>query len=394
MMMMMDPSMKNSFIQTGDIKIPVSCFSISKKHYIELHKLYYDDASSVKYQSFKKILNKTRELNLDIRPDIVKKFLESQNTYSIHTRQKRYRKFIPMTVYDINTIHQIDLAFFPGLSTANKNYIGILLIIDCFSKKAYYFPIKNTKSRHIGEILKKFYSRFAKKTQIQSDSGVEFMGYTAKVFKDLGMTHKKLTSLNKAAYVERLIRTVRSSINKLFSDRGDSNWIDHIEKIFQNYNNHVHSAIGIKPNEVKEGNSLQVLLNSSVLRKKNYEDEKILPLGAFVRTSIIEKKFHKGSWPVFSGEIFRISRRRLNFRPRQYALSDLNNCKIEGWFTNNDLKKLDYTFLEIHSMIEIEHFVREFKINGINCVEIKYRYYDNSFNSFVRKSLIDKFHVF
>jgi len=391
----MSQLIRKSFIVTEEgFKIPVSCYDIPKTVYIQLHKLYYGEESTVKFQSFKKILHRTRQLGLAIKPNVVKRFLESQNTYSMYTRQKNSRKFIPMSVYGLSNIHQIDLAFFPGLEHANKGYIGILIIIDCLSRKGYYFPIKNKKSSHIGGILRKFYKGFVNRPMIQSDSGTEFKGYTSQVFKKLKMTHKILSSENKASYVERLIRTIRAPLHKLISEHGDSNWAVHMQSVFDNYNNSIHSAIGMCPNDVTSDNSHQVLLNSAVLRKHDYEDEKILKLGSFVRTSIIEKKFHKGSWPVFSGEIFRILKRRLNFRPRQYALSDLNNCLIEGWFTNNDLKLLDYSFLEINCMMEIENIVREFQMNGVRYLEIKHRYYDSSFNSLVRKDLFEKFNVF
>ena len=383
----------SNYIKLENIKIPVSCFRISRQNYIELHKLYHGD-SVVRHQSFKKILKMVRHLKLNIKSSKIKLFLESQNVYSMHMSHRVPKKHNPMNVFEIDSIHQIDLAFMYAQKLNNHGNIGFLVIIDCFSRRGYGFPIKSKKSRHIGKIIRKFYSTFKKKPLIQSDSGGEFQGYTKTVFNDLGMEYKILTSENKASYVERLIRTLRDNIAKLLTENGDGVWDDHLQSIMTNYNNTYHSAICMAPNEVTRLNSHQVVLDSITMRKNDYENENVLPPKAFVRILLIHKTFSKGSWARFSGEVFRISCRRLNFRPRQYSLKDMNNVTIEGWFTSDNLKVLKYTFLEVHCMMEIESVVREFKMGGVVYLELKFRYYGHEFNSIVRKKVFDVFHVF
>ena len=94
----------SNYIKLENIKIPVSCFRMSRGEYIELHKLYHGN-SVVKHQSFKKILKRVRRLKLDINSSKIKLFLESQNVYSMHTSHKVPKKHIPMNVFEIDGIH-------------------------------------------------------------------------------------------------------------------------------------------------------------------------------------------------------------------------------------------------------------------------------------------------
>ena len=55
----------------------------------------------------------------------------------------------------------------------------------------------------------------------------------------------------KASIVERVQRTIRSRIFKLFTAQNDHKWLDALPKIIENYNKTVHRTIKMRPIDVK-----------------------------------------------------------------------------------------------------------------------------------------------
>ena len=149
----------------------------------------------------------------------------------------------------------------------------------------------------------------------------------------------------KASIVERVQRTIRGRLFKLFTANNDNKWVDALPKIIESYNNSVHSTIKMKPNDVKEEHT-NILLKRLYSNKK-YTDtikqekyrKKLFKVNDLVRI-VKEKSFlEKEAVQKWTTEIFKIRKvERRNF-PITYLLTDLNDEDILGSFYYEELRK-------------------------------------------------------
>ena len=149
----------------------------------------------------------------------------------------------------------------------------------------------------------------------------------------------------KASIVERVQRTIRGRLFKLFTANKNNKWVDALPEIIESYNNSVHSTIKMKPNDVKpeHTNTLLKRLYSNkkytdTIRQEKYR-KKLLKVNDLVRIvkerSFLEKEAVQ-KWTI---EIFKIRKvERQNF-PITYLLTDLNDEDILGSFYYEELKK-------------------------------------------------------
>ena len=78
--------------------------------------------------------------------------------------------------------------------------------------------------------------------------------------------------------------------------------------------------------------------------------------------------------PKWSEEIFIINKLK-NTVPWTYLINDLNNKEIKGSFYEKELRKTDQKEFRIEKIIEIKG----------NKLYVKWKGYDNSFNSWINK---------
>ena len=148
----------------------------------------------------------------------------------------------------------------------------------------------------------------------------------------------------KASIVERVQRTIRGRLFKLFTANKNNKWVDALPEIIESYNNSVHSTIQMKPNDVKPEHT-NILLKrlysnkkyTDTIRREKYR-KKLLKVNDLVRIvkerSFLEKEAVQ-KWTI---ELFKIRKvERQNF-PITYLLTDLNDEDILGSFYYEELK--------------------------------------------------------
>ena len=75
------------------------------------------------------------------------------------------------------------------------------------------------------------------------------------------------TQIKKASIVERVQRTIRGRLFKLFTANKNNKWVDVLPEIIESYNNSVHSTIQMKPSDVKPE-------HTNILLKRLYSNKK------------------------------------------------------------------------------------------------------------------------
>ena len=122
----------------------------------------------------------------------------------------------------------------------------------------------------------------------------------------------------KASIVERVQRTIRNKIGRIFTENGNNNWINHIDTIVHTYNNSYHTSIRMRPAEVTEEHYVRI-------RLRLYPGLKVKPakfkVGQKVRIISAREKFSKEYETRWTEEIFRIKAVQ-ETKPVTYLLED------------------------------------------------------------------------
>ena len=141
-------------------------------------------------------------------------------------------------------------------------------------------------------------------------------------------------------------------------------YVDVLDDIVNKYNNTVHRTIKMKPIDVTSDSYAEYNEDSN---KRNPK----FKVGDHVRISKYKNIFAKGYAPNWSEEIFVIKKVK-NTVPWTYVINDLNVEKITGSFYEKEFQKTSQEKFRIEKVL---------KRKG-DKLYVKWKGYDNSFNSF------------
>ena len=149
-------------------------------------------------------------------------------------------------------------------------------------------------------------------------------------------------------------------------------YIDKLDDIVKKYNNIYHTSIKMKPVDVKD--------NTYIDFKKEVNDKnRKFKVDDHVRISKYKNIFAKLYMPNWSEEIFIIKKIK-NTVPWTYVLNDLNGDEVNGTFYENELQKTKQNEFMIEKVI---------KKKG-DKLYVKWKGYDNPFNSWIDKKTLYK----
>ena len=305
-------------------------------------------------------------------------FLQGQDTYSVNKeRRKKFRRN-QIIVTNLRQQFQMDLADLSKYKRENDGVTFLLVVIDCFSRLASVQPLKNKTGPEVAKALQQVFREIGEPDKIQSDKGKEFFNAAVK-----GLMKKKIinlfTSENadiKCAMAERLIRTLKQKIWRLFRSKVSTRYIDKLQDLVYAYNHSVHSAHGMRPVDVKDTNSLKVFnkLYSEMLTSKAPRYK----VGDHVRIAKEKGVFEKGYEYRFQEEIFEVYQVIPQSVPI-YKLKDEKSKKVKGKFYEQELS-LVKGFID--KSFQIDRYIKE---RG-NKVLVRWLGYDKSFDSWINKS--------
>ena len=220
-------------------------------------KVYYDLAG---YGSVAATLEDAKKYNSNITYDDVKRWKE-RNT----ERKTNLRGFNSFIVNKPFVEFQMDLAFFFDLNkeTNDKTYLGILLMIDIFTKYVAVVLIKTNTIPDVLEAVKDCLKKMGGKPEmIYSDNEGAWSTGTLidKYFQAEKIQH--IITRSHAPVAERTIRTIKSMVYQRV-EKTKEKWYNVIGPVVLIYNNKmVHSSVKMTPNEArKPANEVNVRLN-------------------------------------------------------------------------------------------------------------------------------------
>ena len=218
-----------------------------------------------------------------------------------------------------------------------------------------------------------------KPNKIWVDKGSEFYNASFKKWlQDDDIIMYSTNNEGKSVVAERFIRTLKSKIYKYMTSISKNVYIDKLDDIVNEYNNTYHTTIKMKPIDVKDN----TFINTD--KETNDKDLKF-KVGDRVKISKYKNIFAKGYTPNWSEEISVIKKVKNTF-PWTYVINDLNGEEIIGTFYEKELQKTSQEEFRIEKVI---------KRKG-DKMYVKWKGYDNSFNSWIDKKdlikLVNTFH--
>ena len=322
----------------------------------------------------KNIIRSKRKLGLGV---------ENHNKILSEELHKSKRKNYPRRKIIVNHIDEIfaaDLVEMQKFAKLNKGYRYLLTCIDIFSKYSWVIPLKDKRGITIKNALQKIFKE-RKPKFLWTDNGKEF--YNKQVETLLNENNIKLYSTNnseiKSSVVERFNRTFKNMMYKKFTENNNAIFFNILDELVNNYNNKYHSTIKMTPIQgSKKINEKKI--------KNIYNFEKTKKLGKFkigdrVRISLEKNIFEKGYETNWTQEIFVIYDIKYSNVP-YYYLKDLNNEKLQGTFYQEELQKTKQD-----DLYTIEKILKTNK----DKIYVKWRGYDNSFNSWIDKNTVTKY---
>ena len=271
-----------------------------------------------------------------------------------------------------NNIWGVDLADMQLLSEFHKGFRFILCVIDIFSKYTWAVPLKVKKGISIVNAFQKTLKESNRKpNKIWVGKRSEFYNNSFKKWlKDNDIEMYSTNNEGKSVIAETFIRTLKNKIYKYMISISKNVYINKLDEIVKKYNNTYHTSIKMKPVDVKD--------NVYVDFKKEFHDKNPkFKVGDYVRISKYKNIFAKGYVPNWSQEISIIKKIK-NTVPWTYVINDLSGEEIIGTFYENELQKTDQKEFRIEKVL---------KKKG-DKLYVKWKDYDNSFNSWIDKKEI------
>ena len=301
---------------------------------MDLKKFYLNPKFPGSYSGAYKFYQEVKNIHPKVTLKKVNEFLKSQDAYTLHKRTRK-PKFRRTLVFKPRDLWQIDLLDMQKYSKENDGYRYICVIIDCFSRYVWVKPLKNKTGKATVKALALLLMNERPKL-IQADQGTEFFNRDVKrMLEAFGPKLYHTYTDKKAAIVERVQRTLRGRLGRLFTKRGNFKWIDKIDDIVTAYNNTHHSSIKMKPADVDEEHIANIFFNSLPNLKKTIKFSN----GDRVRILIKKNQFAKEFEKSWSEEIFKIKRIQ-NTNPITYLIEDLDGEDIIGGFYTEELQAL------------------------------------------------------
>jgi len=166
----------------------------------------------------------------------IEAYLRNNAVHSRHRRivKKKFprRKIIARFPFEI---FMADLLEYPQYKHVNRNYVFALIIIDCFTKKIWAVPMKRKTSEYTAQAFESVFRDFDQfPIHIVTDRGLEFYNTEVqKIFKNYGINHYSTPTRTKwkASMAERVIRTLKSRLQKYFVKFKTHKWIDVLPQI-------------------------------------------------------------------------------------------------------------------------------------------------------------------
>lgn len=296
-------------------------------------------------EEFRKLVHEEWKKHFDITSTIqnipasssrIRQALETIESYGKHKNYTKRNQTTKNYTHRYNPFEfaQIDLLFPAGAKREdNRGNIGLLVLIDSFSRYVFLVPIKQKSATDTWEafktILKSLREDMFRSTHMRifADQGNEFSIIKQKKNQETYDYEIYHIPNRKPNIVERFNRTAQEWFRRLFTENGNTNWVDNIDTFLKVYNNRKHSTLGVSPQQ-----ALDNPLLANEIEKKTPKITNKYKIGDSVRI-LLKRKPNVKLTSRFSDETYEIK----GIESNMYKLSDGNKYYESELVLSNSL---------------------------------------------------------
>jgi transposase InsO family protein len=272
-----------------------------------LRKIYYDPETGL--QGALSLYQKAKETDPSIKRKDVEAWLKRQEVSQVHAPRKEVKHYYPIKSNYPDHIWQADLLDVSAQAHNNHGVNFLLVAIDIFTRYVWVRQLRNKESKTVVAAFKDILSGERKPEILMSDNGSEFI---SRPWRKLLSDHEIKSSFaevgdhHRMGLVERINKSIRGAITKYMTAYKTKSYIGVLDKLIANYNNTVHSSIGVKP---KDAHNHQDAIKNRI---KDKEDRAALELTTFeigdqVRSLKNKVQFEKGAVPKYSLSVHKVT---------------------------------------------------------------------------------------
>lgn len=318
----------------------------------------------------------------------IKHILSGIESYTLHREFHKQPRNISYTHFKRYQF-QMDLVEVQQLASYNDNVRYLLNVIDTFTRYAFVRPLKNKQANNVLEQFKDILNEAVQKPyMVVLDKGTEF---TNQLFINFCKKENILLinpqSNVHAAYIERFNRTLQNIMYKFMTENETNRYIDVLQSLVESYNKRKHRMIQMTPEQAEFDSSqhLKINLNQAYRQQFKQKQKPKYVIGSFVRIAKQKGKFSRGYQEQTQQEIFRISSIDTRKAIPLYHLETYNGSeKIKGGFYSFELTPVST------DIFRIEKIIRKRKYKGKNQLYVKWKGFDNNYNSWIDEKDIEQ----
>jgi hypothetical protein len=301
---------------------------------------YYQKYNFPAIQKLNQIL---KENGHDIKKKDIENFLLKQKEHEmLKVKQIKKKQLGHITSFTYKQNAQIDIFDLSKYSKANDNYKYLLTFIHVFTRKVFVRPLKK---KNVDDVLINIIDISKDYTPhvITSDSDLTFMSNKIQeLFNEYSIYHDVIIARddNKVlGLIDRFALNIKTVLSKLFIRNNNTNWIDSITELVDNYNNTPHSGIeNLSPNQATLEKYQSDLATINGYKSRMVKVKSAFSEGDRVRIRI-KDIFKKGSEPRYGNKIYiveSVNGKRITLdNDKTFLESDLIKTLIEN--TDNNI---------------------------------------------------------
>ena len=370
--------------------------NLSKDENIGLLKEYYvTPGHPIAFAGLNKVYDYFKDV---LSLNEIKNALRGLESYTLH-REFHKGKRNPSYSHFKRFRMEMDLVDVQSLAPYNDNINYLLTCIDTYTRYGF---VRLLPSKHGNVVLEAFRSileeAVEKPKRLLCDRGAEFRFAPFQAFcvdNKISFTPSD-TSIH-AAFVERFNRTLQNDVYKYMTEKETNRYISTVgpngERIelmplfVHGYNNRKHRMIGVTPYQAETQPELHIDIQKrlNAYHEKTKKQRPTFQIGDQVRIAKIKGKFSRGYNEQASQEIFKVAQVKTNLKIPLYVLSNYRGDEIiQGAFYEFELVKVT------GDLFRIEKVLKKRKHRGKKEVFVKWKGFDDSYNSWVSESNVQK----
>ena len=194
--------------------------------------------------------------HLGITKKRVTDFLQTQSTYSVNKPLDRVFDRPRIVVSAKNQQWEADTASMIKYIKINKkfnqgyNYFAVF--IDVFTRYVITVPLRTLTADEMKKTMQKIFKN-EKPVKLRSDMGSEYKNKLVAAFlKSVKIEHFFSTNEVKCPFVERVIGSIKRTLEKIIKYKEKKNWVDYLASVTMAYNKRKHRIIQMSPLEARQ----------------------------------------------------------------------------------------------------------------------------------------------